>query len=445
MGGMDKVRRMVYTRAVEMERKIRERTARVGVVGLGYVGLPLAVEFARAGFGVVGLEVSRERAAALRRGRSYISDVPSREVAGLLQEGLLRVDAEGRELARCDAVIICVQTPLRKSKEPDLSAIVAACGTLAKRLRRGQLVVLESTTYPGTTDEVVRPALESSGLKAGKDFFLAFSPERVDPGNAKWKIANTPKVVGGVDAASTRLACALYASIVRRVVPVSSAKAAEIVKLLENSFRAVNIALVNEMAQICDRLGLDVWEVVRAAATKPFGFMPFWPGPGIGGHCIPKDPQLLAWKMKSLNFEPRFIQLAALINGGMPEYTVSRVARALNEDAKALKGSRILVLGVAYKPEVSDFRESPALDVMHLLSESGAKVGYHDVFVPEAKAAGRVWRNRALTDAAVKAADIVVILTAHPAVDYARVCRLARRVFDARNATVGVKGRVERL
>jgi len=442
---MDKPCSIVYTGAVELEGKIKEGSARIGVIGLGYVGLPLAVEFSRAGFPVVGFEAGRKRAESLRRGRSYIEDVPSPELARLVKSRRFVVAADARALAGCDVVIICVQTPLRKSKEPDLSPIVAACGALAKRLRRGQLVILESTTYPGTTDEVVRPALEASGLKAGKDFFLAFSPERVDPGNAKWKIANTPKVVGGVDAASTRLACALYGRIVRRVVPVSSAKAAELVKLLENSFRAVNIALVNEMAQICDKLGLDVWEVVAAAATKPFGFMPFTPGPGIGGHCIPKDPQLLAWKMKTLNFEPRFIQLATVINGGMPEYAVSRVARALNRDAKSLKGSRVFVLGVAYKPGVSDYRESPALDVMHLLAEAGARIEYHDPFVPTAKAAGRAWRSRALTDAALKGADIVVILTAHAGVDYARVCRKARRVFDARNATAAGSGRIERL
>ena len=430
---------------MELEDKIKKGSARIGVVGLGYVGLPLAVEFARTGFPVVGFEASSARAQALRRGRSYVEDVSAAEVARLMKEGLFRVETDGRSLSRCDAVIICVQTPLRKTKEPDISTIVAVCGQLAKHLRRGQLIVLESTTYPGTTDEVVRPALEASGPKAGKDFHLAFSPERVDPGNAKWKIPNTPKVVGGFDRRSTRLAVALYSRIVREVVPVTSAKAAELVKLLENSFRAVNIALVNEMAQICDKLGLDVWEVVGAAATKPFGFMPFWPGPGIGGHCIPKDPQLLAWKMKALNFEPRFIQLSTVINGGMPEYTVARIARALNADSKALKGSRVLVLGVAYKPGISDYRESPALDVMHLLSEEGAKVDYHDAFVPMAKAGGRTWRGRTLTDAAVKAADIVVILTAHPDIDYARVCRLARRVFDARNAAAGLKGRIERL
>jgi UDP-N-acetyl-D-glucosamine dehydrogenase len=405
----------------------------------------LAVEFARAGFRVTGVEAGPARLAALKRGRSYIGDVASADLARLTKAGLFRAVPDGRDLGRCDAVIICVQTPLRKSKEPDLSAVVSACRTVAKTLRRGQLVVLESTTYPGTTEEIVRPTLEASGLKAGRDFHLAFSPERVDPGNEKWGIVNTPKVIGGWDAASTRSAVALYSKIVRRVVPVSSAKAAELVKLLENTFRAVNIALVNEMAQVCDKLGLDVWEVVGAAATKPFGFMPFWPGPGIGGHCIPKDPQLLTWKMKSLNFEPRFIGLATTINGTMPAYAASRVARALNEAGKPVKGSRVLVLGVAYKPGVSDYRESPALDVMHLLAEDGAKVEYCDAFVPRAEAGGRTWRRRTLTDAALKAADLVVILTAHPGVDYARVCRLSRRVFDARNATAGLKGRVERL
>jgi UDP-N-acetyl-D-glucosamine dehydrogenase len=428
-----------------LERKFRDGTARVGVVGLGYVGLPLAVEFARAGFRVTGIEAGAARAAAIKRGRSYIEDVPDAELRRLTKAGLLQVRRDGKELGRCDAVIICVQTPLRKTKEPDLSSVVAACDAVAKTLRRGQLVVLESTTYPGTTDEIVRPALEKSGLKAGKDFFLAFSPERVDPGNAQWKIANTPKVIGGWDPRSTRLAVELYSSIVARVVPVSSAKAAELVKLLENTFRAANIALVNEMAQICDKLGLDVWEVIGAAATKPFGFMPFWPGPGIGGHCIPKDPQLLTWKMKSMNFEPRFIGLATTINGTMPEYAVSRIARALNDAGRPVKGSRVLVLGVAYKPGVSDYRESPALDVMHLLAEEGAKVEYCDPFVPRAEAASRVWRRRPLTDAAVKAADVVAILSAHPGVDYARVCRLARLVFDARNATAGLKGPIVRL
>lgn len=431
---------------MELERRLRGGKARVGIVGLGYVGLPLAVEFAKAGLRVVGVEASPARAAALKRGRSYIGDVPDAVTARLVRSGRLTVVPDARALEDCDAVLICVQTPLRKTKEPDLSAVVAACRAVAPRLKRGRLVVLESTTYPGTTDEVVRPILEaSSGLKAGKDFHLAFSPERVDPGNATWTIANTPKVVGGVDAESTRLACALYKKIVRRVVPVSGAKTAELVKLLENSFRAVNIALVNEMAQVCATLGLDVWEVVAAAATKPFGYMPFWPGPGIGGHCIPKDPQLLTWKMKKLNFRPRFIELATVVNGGMPAYAVSRVAGMLKKDRRALKGARVLVLGVAYKPGVSDYRESPALDVMHLLAEKGAKVSYHDAFVPRAEAVGRTWSSAPLTDKALREADAVAIMTAHKGVDYQRVCRLARRVFDARNATAGLAGNVERL
>ena len=430
---------------MELNKKISDKTARVGVVGLGYVGLPLAVAFARRGYRVTGIEVDPRRAANLRKGRSYIEDVSSVELKRLLHEGLLEVRSDDAALSRLDAVLICVQTPLRKTKEPDISNILTACGRIAPRLKRGQLVVLESTTYPGTTEEAVRPALEKSGLVAGRDFWLAFSPERVDPGNKRWNIENTPKVVGGVNAASTKLAEMLYSQVVAKVVPVSSATAAELVKLLENTFRAANIALVNELAQICDRLGLNVWEVVGAAATKPFGFMPFWPGPGIGGHCIPKDPQLLAWKMKTLNFEPRFIELASRVNGAMPVYTVSRIARVLNTDGKAVKGSRVLVLGVAYKPGVGDYRESPALDVMHLLAEDGAKVFYHDPFVPVARAAGRSWRGRTLTDAVIKDADLVVILTTHPDLDYKRICRLARRVFDARNATAGLKGRIERL
>ena len=442
---MDKSRPILYTLAVSLDKKIREKTARVGVIGLGYVGLPLAVAFARRGFKVTGIEVHAKRAAALRRGRSYIEDVPSKELAALVRSGALTIDDTGAGIAKLDAGLICVQTPLRKTKEPDISNIVSACGTVAKRLKRGTLIVLESTTYPGTTQEAVLPELEKSGLKAGKDFWLAFSPERVDPGNEKWKIENTPKVVGGIDARSTALAVELYSSVISKVVPVSSATAAELVKLLENTFRSVNIALVNELAQICDRLGLSVWEVVAAAATKPFGFMPFWPGPGIGGHCIPKDPQLLAWKMKSLNFEPRFIELASTVNGQMPRYAVRRVARLLNEDAKSVKRARILVLGVAYKPGVGDYRDSPSLDIMHLLAEDGAKISYHDPFVPRVSVGGRSWSSRRLTDAAVREADCVLILTAHPGVDYPRVVRLARRVFDARNALAGLKGRIERL
>lgn len=445
---MDKCGPMVYTCAVDWERKISARRARVGVVGMGYVGLPLAVAFARKGFSVTGLESDPRRAAALRAGRSYVEDVSSADLARLVRSGALTIDSTGRSIPRLDAVLICVQTPLRKTKEPDISNILAACAAVAKGLRRGALVILESTTYPGTTEEAVRPALEASGLKAGRDFHLAFSPERVDPGNATWKIENTPKVVGGIDARSTRLASALYGQVIARVVPVSSTTAAELVKLLENTFRSVNIALVNELAQICDRLGLDVWEIVAAAATKPFGFMPFWPGPGIGGHCIPKDPRLLSWKMRELNFEPRFIELATAINGSMPAYAASRVARLLNRDGKAVRGSRVLVLGAAYKPGVGDWRDSPSLDLMHLLAEDGASVAYHDPFVPRVSAGGRTWTSRPLTDAALRGADCVAVLTAHREVDYRRVCRLARRVFDARNATAGIpapQGKVDRL
>jgi len=442
---MDKSRSILYTLAVELNKKIRDKSARVGVIGLGYVGLPLAVAFARRGFRVTGIEVDARRAASLRKGRSYIEDVPSKELAGLIKRGALTVSSDGSAVGKLDAILICVQTPLRKTKEPDISNIVAACRAVAKNLKRGTIVVLESTTYPGTTQEAVLPELEKSGLKAGKDFWLAFSPERVDPGNEKWKIENTPKVVGGIDARSTALATELYSSVIAKVVPVSSATAAELVKLLENTFRSVNIALVNELAQICDRLGLSVWEVVGAAATKPFGFMPFWPGPGIGGHCIPKDPQLLAWKMKSLNFEPRFIELASTVNGQMPRYAAGRIAALLNRDSKSVKGAKVLVLGVAYKPGVGDFRDSPSLDIMHLLASDGAKISYHDPHVPRVSVGGRTWTSRRLTDAVVRDADCVLILTAHAGVDYPRVVRLSKRVFDARNALAGLKGRIERL
>ncbi len=424
---------------------IEKRTARIGVVGLGYVGLPLAVAFARRGFRVTGIEAHPKRAADIRAGRSYIEDISSAELGRLVKQGLLSVDETGSRMRSLDAILICVQTPLHKTKEPDISNIIKACRAVAKGLRKDALVVLESTTYPGTTEEAVRPELEKSGLKAGKDFYLAFSPERVDPGNARWKIENTPKVVGGVGPESTRIAAALYAQVISKVVPVSNTTSAELVKLLENTFRSVNIALVNELAQICDRLGLDVWEIVAAAETKPFGFMPFWPGPGIGGHCIPKDPQLLSWKMRSLNFEPRFIELATTINGGMPVYAVSRIARALNKDGKAVRGSRILVLGAAYKPGVSDFRDSPSIDIMHLLAEDGAVVEYHDPHVPKVSVGGRTWASKRMSEALIKRADCVCILTAHAGLDYAKICRTAKRVFDARNATRGLKGRVERL
>jgi len=417
--------------------RFQDKTARIGILGLGYVGLPLAVEFCRRGFQVAGFEVNADRVRSLKKGRSYVEDVPGAEVARLLKSGRLSVQESFEAVSRCDALLICVQTPLSKSKEPDLSNVIAAATQASKRLKRGALVVLESTIPPGVTEEIVRPILEAGRRRLGKEFFLAFSPERVDPGNKRFGIANTPKIVGGADAASTELARGLYSQVVATVVPVSSARAAEMAKLLENSFRAVNIALVNEMAQICHRLGVDVWEVIGAAATKPFGFMPFYPGPGIGGHCIPKDPQLLIWKMKELQYEPRFLQLASTINGGMPAYVVERLGQLLNARKRALNGSRLLVLGIAYKAGTSDYRESPALDVMELLAARGARVSYHDPFVPSARVARRVLRSSPLSAKGVAAADAVLILTAHPGIDYRAVARRARLVFDARNALGG--------
>lgn len=418
--------------------RINDKSARIGILGLGYVGLPLAVEFAEKGFTVTGFEVNAAIARGLMRGVSHIADVPTPRIAALRRSGRLRATTDFGELAKQDAVIICVPTPLRKSKEPDVSYILAAAREIVKRLKPGQLVVLESTTYPGTTRELVQPLFEETGLRAGRDFHLAFSPERVDPANPNYRIPNTPKVVGGVSAESTELACRLYGRIVQKVVPVTSTEAAEMVKLLENTFRAVNIGLVNEVALMCDRLKLDVWEIIGAAATKPFGFMPFYPGPGIGGHCIPLDPHYLAWKMKSLNFEPRFIELAGVINSSMPEYVVRRIAGMLNEDRRSLKGSRILVSGLAYKPNVSDVRESPALDVIKLLRDAGATVVYHDPHIPSARIDGTLYRSVPLAAAALRKTHLTAVLTAHAAVDYARLLRLSRRVFDARDALRGV-------
>jgi UDP-N-acetyl-D-glucosamine dehydrogenase len=422
------------------------REARVGVIGLGYVGLPLSLAFARRGFSVTGFDVSKKVVASLARGRSHIPDVPNaalrKEIAGRRFRSSYRFTG----LKKCDVIIICVPTPLRKSREPDVSYIQRACEAVLPNLRKEQLIVLESTTYPGTTREMVAPILEKSGLRLGKDFHLAFSPERVDPSNKTYGIENTPKVVGGMTRACTDSAALLYGQVVDEVVPVSDADTAEMAKLLENTFRAVNIGLVNEMALMCNRLGLDVWEVVGAAATKPFGFMPFYPGPGLGGHCIPVDPGFLAWKMKTLNFEPRFIELAEATNASMPAYTVGRVAELLNGAGKPVKGARVFVLGVAYKPDVNDVRESPALDVMTLLMSKGAKVTYHDPYVSSVKVAGKTMRSVKLTAGALKKSDITVILTAHRAVELGPVVKQARVVFDARNATSGMRRRnVHRL
>jgi UDP-N-acetyl-D-glucosamine dehydrogenase len=423
----------------ELLSKIRDRRAVVGVVGLGYVGLPLAMEFARAGFQVIGFDVSEGRVRDLMAGRSHIQDVPSDAVARHVASGRFSATTDSAELGRCDAISIAVPTPLSKTRDPDMSYVQAATETVARVSHPGMLIVLESTTYPGTTREVLQPRVEAAGLVVGRDVFLAFSPERVDPGNPTWHTKNTPKVVGGLTSACTEVACALYEACIDTVVPVASAEAAELVKLLENTFRAVNIGLVNEMAIVCDKLGVDVWEVIEAAATKPFGFMKFTPGPGIGGHCIPLDPHYLAWKMRTLNYKTRFIDLASEINSEMPEYVVRKVARALNEEQKSVNGSRILMLGIAYKKDIDDLRESPALDIMRLLEERGARVDYHDPHIPSFREDSHAKVGVALTTEALERADLVVIVTDHPAVDYQFVVDHARIVVDTRNATDGLR------
>ena len=429
--------------------KIATRSARVGVIGLGYVGLPLAVEFARAGFTTVGIDVDARKTDAVNQGTSYIPDVPTEEVARLVASGKLRATTDPSVLAELHTVNICVPTPLRKTKDPDMSFVVSAVENVAAHLHLGMLVILESTTYPGTTEELARPMLEANGLKAGVDFFLAFSPERVDPGNPVYNTHNVPKVVGGVGDDSTTLACALYGAAIERTIPVSSPQAAEMVKLLENTFRMVNIGLVNEIALMCDRLGIDVWEVVKAAATKPFGFMPFYPGPGLGGHCIPIDPFYLSWKAKQNGFDPRFIELAGQVNGAMPHFVVDKIADALNRRRKSINGSAILVLGLAYKKDIDDIRESPSLDVMTLLHQKGARLRYADPHVPTLSP--RAWhggyelKSEAVTAEALAAADCVVVLTEHSSVDYDMVVRSSDLIVDTRNAIRGSHPHVLKL
>jgi UDP-N-acetyl-D-glucosamine dehydrogenase len=435
--------------AAALGARIADRTARVGVVGLGYVGLPLAVELARAGFVTTGIDLDRQKVDAVNAGTSYIPDVPTEEVARLVADGRLVATTDFAVVASLDTINICVPTPLRKTKDPDMSYIVSAVEHIAAGLHPGMLVILESTTYPGTTEELVQPMLEATGLRAGEDFFLAFSPERVDPGNPTFNTHNVPKVVGGVGAASTQLAAALYGSAIETIVPVSSPHAAEMVKLLENTFRMVNIGLVNEIAQMCDRLGIDVWEVVTAAATKPFGFMPFYPGPGLGGHCIPIDPFYLSWKAKQSGFDSRFIELAGQVNGAMPHFVVDKIADALNRHRKPINGSTVLVLGIAYKREIDDIRESPSLDVMTLLHQKGARVAYADPYVPELRArqwhGGVTLKTEPLTPDAIAAADCVAILTDHRIVDYDMVRDSARLIVDTRNAIAGKHPHVLKL
>lgn len=419
--------------ARELAARIENRTARVGIAGLGYVGLPLAVEFARAGFTVVGIDVSTEKVAALNQGQSYVQDVPGSEVTELVQAGRLTATTDFQAVALLDTINICVPTPLRKTKDPDMSFVVAAAEAVAAHLHPGLLIILESTTYPGTTEELLRPLLEKSGLKAGKDFFLCFSPERVDPGNPLYQTKNIPKVVGGATAVCTALGSKLYAQALDTVIPVSSTVVAETVKLLENTFRMINIGLVNEMAVMCYRMGIDVWEVIDAAATKPFGFMPFYPGPGLGGHCIPIDPFYFSWKSKQMGIEARFIELAGYINGQMPHFVVERVQDALNEESKALKGSRVHLVGVAYKRDIDDVRESPALDIIHLLRKRGAIVSYSDPYVPSIRL-NEIELCSQPMESGVEAADCVVIVTDHKAFDYDAIVKKARLIFDARNS-----------
>jgi UDP-N-acetyl-D-glucosamine dehydrogenase len=424
--------------ATELLERIRARRARVGVIGLGYVGLPLAVEFAKGGLTAVGIDLDRRKVDAVNRGESYIPDVPSAEVAALASAGRLSATTDFAAVKELDTINICVPTPLRKSKDPDMSYIVSAVEAIAAHLRAGMLVILESTTYPGTTEEVVQPLLERGGLKAGVDFFLAFSPERVDPGNPHFNTRNVPKVVGGMTPDCARLAQALYQTSIETVVPVSSPRVAEMVKLLENTFRAVNIGLVNELALMCEKLNIDVWEVVDAAKTKPFGFMPFYPGPGLGGHCIPIDPFYLSWKARQSGFEPRFIELAGHVNAAMPHAVVDKIGDALNTIAKAINGSRVLVAGITYKRDIDDIRESPALDVMGLLSQKGAKVSYSDPYAPILPA--RAWpgatelRSVDLTAATLASVDCVAILTEHKVFDYNLIATRAKLVVDTRNA-----------
>lgn len=418
----------------DLKRKIRDRSAQLGVIGLGYVGLPLAVEMAQKGFRVTGIDLDGGKVEAVNAGRSHILDVPDESLAAAVKNGTIRATQSFAAVESLDAISICVPTPLRKTKDPDLSYIIAAVEAVHNHLRPGKLIILESTTYPGTTREIVLPILEKSGLKVGRDFFLAFSPERVDPGNKAFTTRNIPKVIGGMTPRCTAIAVLLYQQFLERTVPVSSPESAEMVKLLENTFRSVNIALANEMARMCRKFHLNVWEVIEAAKTKPFGFMPFYPGPGLGGHCIPVDPYYLIWKARLNGFEPRLIEMAGIINGQMPGFTISRIADALNKDKKSLNGSRILALGVSYKSNVSDTRESPALEVVKELMEKGASVSYSDPYVPRVEMGGEILASTNLTPQLLQSMDCVVILTDHSVFDYSMIAAESSLILDCRNA-----------
>ena len=425
-----------------LAQKIQSRTARVGIVGLGYVGLPLAVEYAKAGFSVTGIDLSSSKVDSVNAGNSYIADIATSELKTLVEAGRLRATTDFSVISELDTVNICVPTPLRKTKDPDMSYIVAATQEIARYFHRGMLIILESTTYPGTTDELVLPMLEKSGLKVGEDFFLCFSPERVDPGNAKYQTKNIPKVVGGTTAACTEIGRVFYAQALENVVPVSSTQVAEMVKLLENTFRMINIGLVNEIAIMCDGMGINVWEVIEAAATKPFGFMPFYPGPGLGGHCIPIDPFYLSWKSKQAGIEARFIELAGSINGQMPHFVVAKIQNALNDHAKPVKGSKVHIYGVSYKRDIDDVRESPAIDIMLLLQRRGAIITYTDPHVPSMKLEDQAFKSQ--ND--FSQADCVVVVTDHSAFDYKSLVEQAPLIVDTRNALKNiVSGKIVRL
>jgi UDP-N-acetyl-D-glucosamine dehydrogenase len=419
--------------------KIESKQAHVGIVGLGYVGLPLAVEFAHAGFCVTGIDIDATKVAALNAGESYIQDIPTAVLAPLVKAGKIKATTDFSVVAGLDTINICVPTPLRKTKDPDMSYIVNSCQEVAKYFHPGVLVILESTTYPGTTNELMLPMFESPGFKVGEDFFMCFSPERVDPGNVNYQTKNIPKVVGGITAECTKIGAAFYGQALETVVPVSSTRVAEMVKLLENTFRMINIGLVNEIAMLCDRMGINVWEVIDAAATKPFGFMPFYPGPGLGGHCIPIDPFYLSWKTKQAGIEARFIELAGYINGNMPHFVVDKIQNALNDHSKSLKGSHVHILGVAYKRDIDDVRESPALDIIHLLNKRGAKVTYSDPYVPKLRADGVVPAMEAMdAETGAAQADCAVIVTDHKSFDYGRILGRAKLIVDTRNSLKGL-------
>ncbi len=431
--------------SVNLRDRIEDRSAKVCVIGLGYVGLPLGIAYARAGYAVFGLDVDKDRVENLNRGRSYIMDVPDEQLGPLVEEKRFSATADPSVLKEADILSICVPTPLNKTKDPDVSFILHVSHEIRDHLRAGQLVILESTTYPGTTEELIRPILEDSGLMAGQDFFLAYSPERIDPGNKEYTLKNTPKVIGGITANCLLHGQLFYERIVDRVVPVSSTRAAEMVKLLENTFRSVNIGLVNEVAMMCDILDIDVWEVIEASSTKPFGYMKFYPGPGLGGHCIPIDPHYLSWKLKSLNYYARFIELAGDINANMPRFVVDKITWGLNRHRKSVNGSRILLLGVSYKKDVDDLRESPALDVIKLLLEEDGTVLYNDPYVPEFQLDQDRFESRELEASLLNSVDCVVITTDHSVYDYDMIAKHSPLIVDTRNAMAAVEGHRDKI